>query len=70
MAIIPKCRHDHPDCFAMTDEHKCLGLTSTDFKGRDCPFYKSEEQMRAENPEWFAKYKFINFSKRNSMEGD
>lgn len=30
----------HDDCFALVDDSRCNCLISTNFNGRDCPFYK------------------------------
>ena len=53
---LDRCIHNHPDCFGMDwDTGKyCRILSSTDFNGRDCPYYKSREQMAAEDQgyEW------------------
>lgn len=34
----------HPDCFGHPYAGSCSILTDNNFKGRDCPFYKSKEQ--------------------------
>lgn len=42
----PKCPYVHEDCFAlMMIGHRCHALTDTDFKKRDCPFYKPESEV-------------------------
>ena len=35
-----QCGEQLPDCFARTMDGKCLCLSDTDFKGKECPFYK------------------------------
>jgi len=44
---LPYCLFDHPDCFAfIRTTGKCFCLENTKFKpGRDCPFYKPEDQV-------------------------
>ena len=69
MTNIPKCGQNHPDCFALDEKNKCICLDNTDFNGRDCPFYKSEKRQRAENPDWFVKYKFVDIGKRSGKGG-
>lgn len=65
MANLPKCKHDHPDCFSLMEHKHCFALMNTTFKG-DCPFYKSIEQQMEENPEWFNKYPMIRNNRRES----
>ena len=47
MGLAPKCLEGKFDCFAW-DRAECSILTSTNFKGRSCPFYKSQEQYEEE----------------------
>lgn len=44
----PICEKQHTDCFAHSNG-RCAILCNTDFKGKDCPFYKTEEQCAKEN---------------------
>lgn len=37
----------HADCFA-NKSGECLILVNTDFGKRECPFYKTSEQLKAE----------------------
>ena len=44
-----KCRYyEHDDCFAKQRNGICKALRDTYFNGRDCPFYKSKEQVEKE----------------------
>ena len=56
MSALPKCNYDHPDCFARRcfgDKALCSCLRDTRFKGNECPFYKSVDQVMIENPNYF-----------------
>lgn len=49
MASLIVCRDSRPDCFAIRDG-KCRILTKCDWNERpQCPFYKTQEQLDAEN---------------------
>ena len=50
--VYPKCKH-HDDCFAYVKGH-CDCLTSTYFRGKDCPFYKTKEQNKEETIDYSA----------------
>lgn len=43
----PETRCDLSQCFANHGGH-CIALTSTDFHGRQCPFYKTADQLDEE----------------------
>ena len=38
------CKHGKIDCFAFGNYGKCKALSDTDFKGKPCPFYKTEKE--------------------------
>lgn len=38
------CTNVKEDCFAFL-KGKCRALSNGDFKGRECPFYKSKEEV-------------------------
>lgn len=42
---MPKCKVNHPDCFARTADEKCFCLSCTAFSD-DCPFYKPAEKVK------------------------
>ena len=42
------CRYNHKDCFALSPHGHCMALSDTDFPG-DCPFYKSDKQVKEED---------------------
>lgn len=44
----PNCVKQHTDCFAHS-EGRCGVLSNTDFKDKDCPFYKTKAQTEEEN---------------------
>ena len=45
------CEHGHYDCFARGKNGYCRALSDTDFGYRDCPFYKTKEQVEKEERE-------------------
>ena len=45
------CCYNHFDCFARMRNGTCYALHDTDFKGKECPFYKPKEQVEKENLE-------------------
>ena len=46
----PKCLADKPECFAYVSGH-CKCLSDTRFKNNECPFYKTQDQVRRERYE-------------------
>lgn len=52
-----KCYEGKPDCFAFDFESgKCRCLADTNFKAKDCPFYKPRRQLLKENPDYYVVY--------------
>ncbi len=49
LTSLPFCRMAEKDCAARNAGGKCEALERAYFRGRSCPFYKPEEQQRAEN---------------------
>ena len=45
------CEHGHYDCFARSNRGVCHALSDTHFGYRDCPFYKTKEQIDKEERE-------------------
>lgn len=45
MPAIKKCVEGRSDCFAFTTTGTCLCLSETDFKNKECPFYKPVSEM-------------------------
>lgn len=39
-----KCTEIKNDCIKRTEEGRCRILNNTDFKNKECPFYKSQKQ--------------------------
>ena len=46
---MPECPMAKKDCAACNGEGHCRALDRTDFRGKQCPFYKSAVQQAAEN---------------------
>lgn len=44
----PPCEKQHTDCFAHSNG-RCAILSKTDFREKDCPFYKTKKQCAEEN---------------------
>ena len=39
------CQQDKKDCFAYMEGGLCYCLDDTNFDGRECPFYKKENEV-------------------------
>lgn len=50
----PICMKQKADCFANVSG-QCRILINADFKERDCPFYKTQEQCTEENQQRIAR---------------
>lgn len=39
-----KCKNSKNDCLKRTEDGRCRILNNTEFKNKECPFYKSQKQ--------------------------
>ncbi len=45
MSCLVECKQKKLDCLMCKDE-KCIALNNTDFKNKECPFYKKKEMTK------------------------
>jgi hypothetical protein len=38
-----KCKNSKNDCLKRTEDGRCRILNNTEFKNKECPFYKSKQ---------------------------
>ena len=46
MAYLVDCKQKKTDCIMCIKNGKCSALNNTDFKDRECPFYKKRDNKK------------------------